>query len=377
MANCQSIAKRQRMKQRFLLSFWVSLAAVFWAGCGNFEDGGKPSAKEQGNPSAADFPVAKGNGAPVPSAVQATQRYRVAQVVFQSGCCDGSAGVALDAKHFLVANDEDSVLRVYSRHGSPRPLAAVDFRKFLDLEKQNAESDIEGLARIDSTIYAIGSHSRSKDGKKRKERRRFFALRAFWQGGEIRLRPHGQPYDKLAKSLEESPLLREVDFGWARGDRRGGLNIEGLASTPKGGLLIGFRNPLLEKEALLVSLLNPAEVVAGNAQPHFGPPKRVDLGGTGIRGMARRGASYFLAAESEDNLPKIFRWNGLARRPKRILASLPNSLNPEAVLLFPNTEEIHLLSDDGNAKANGEDCNENKKSKRFRRVVLRAVNDEI
>ena len=46
-------------------------------------------------------------------------------------------------------------------------------------------------------------------------------------------------------------------------------------------------------------------------------------------------------------------------------------------MLFPNTEEIHLLSDDGNAKANGEDCNESKKSKRFRRVVLRAVNDEI
>lgn len=365
------------MKWRFFLSFWVSLAAVFWAGCGNFEGGGKPSAKEQSEHSAADFPVAKGNGAPVPSAVQAPQRYRVAQVVFQSGCCDGSAGVALDAEHFLVANDEDSVLRVYSRRDLSRPLAAVDFRKFLGLEKQNAESDIEGLARIGFTIYAIGSHSRSKDGKKRKERRRFFALRYSWQGGEIRLRPHGQPYDKLAKSLEENPLLREVDFGRARGDRRGGLNIEGLASTPKGGLLIGFRNPLLEKEALLVPLLNPAEVVAGNAQPHFGPPKRVDLDGTGIRGMARRGASYFLAAESEDNLPKIFRWDGLARRPKRILASLPNSLNPEAVLLFPNTEEIHLLSDDGNAKANGEDCNESKKSKRFRRVVLRAVNDEI
>ena len=119
-------------------------------------------------------------------------------------------------------------------------------------------------------------------------------------------------------------------------------------------------------------------MVAAKARPHFGHPKRVDLGGMGIRGLARRGNFYFLAAESEDNLPNLFRWNGLARHPKRILVSLPNSLNPEAVLLFPDTKEIHLLSDDGNAKANGEDCNESKKSerKRFRRVVLRAVDGE-
>lgn len=369
------------MKHRFLFPFLVPLSAAFLAGCGNFKGDGKPLAKEQSEPSAVNLPVAKGNNATVSSAGQSPRRYRVAKVVFQSGCCDGSAGIALDADHFLVANDENSILRVYSKHGSPRPLASVDFRKFLDLERQNAESDIEGLARIGSTIYAIGSHSRSKAGKKQKERRRFFALRYSWQDGEIRLRPHGQPYDKLAEAFAESPLLREADFMRAErraGNRKDGLNIEGLASTPQGGLLIGFRAPLLESEALLVPLLNPAEVVAAKAQPHFGPPKRVDLSGSGIRGMARRGNSYFLVAESKDNLPNLFHWDGLAKRPKRIMASLPQSLNLEAVLLFPDTGEIHLLSDDGNAKANGKDCNENKKSdqKRFRRLVLRALDDE-
>ena len=349
------------MKRHFFLSFLVSWSAVFLAGCGNFEGGGKPLAKEQSEE---------------PSAVKDPRRYRVAKVVFQSGCCDGSAGVALDANHFLVANDEDSVLRVYSRHGSPRPLASVDFRKFLNLGKQNAESDIEGLARIDSTIYAIGSHSRSKDGKKRKERRQFFALRYSWQDGEIRLRPHGQAYNKLTEAFAESSILREADF--RRAERKDDLNIEGLASTPQGGLLIGFRAPLLESEALLVPLLNPAEVAAAKAQPHFGPPKRVDLSGSGIRGMARRGNSYFLAAEAKDNLPNLFHWDGLAKRPKRITVSLPQSLNPEAILLFPDTKEIHILSDDGNAKTNGKDCNENKNSerKRFQRLVLRALDDE-
>lgn len=234
----------------------------------------------------------------------------------------------------------------------------MDFRKFLNFGKQNAESDIEGLARIDSTIYAIGSHSRSKNGKKRKERRRFFALRYSWQDGEIRLSPHGQAYDKLAEAFAESPLLQEADF--RRAERKDSLNIEGLASTPQGCLLIGLRAPLLESDALLVPLLHPVEVVASKAPPHFGPPKRVDLGGTGIRGMARRRSSYLLAAESEDNLPNLFHWDGLAKRPKRITVSLPQSLNPKAILPFPDMEEIHLLSDDSNAKANGKDCNENK-----------------
>ena len=382
MAGLGAKSQKALMKRRFFLDFLVSWSAIFLVGCGNFEGDGKPLAKKQSEASPAGISFANGNDASVSSAVQAPRRYRVAKIVSQSGCCDGSAGVALDAEHFLVANDEDSVLRVYSRHGSPRPLASVDFRKFLDLGNQNAESDIEGLARIGSTIYAVGSHSRSKAGKKRKERRRFFALRYSWQDGEIRLRPHGQPYDKLVEAFEESPLLREVDFERAKrkaGNRRDGLNIEGLVSTPKGGLLIGFRAPLLGNEALLVPLLNPAEVVAAKARPHFGPPERVDLDGTGIRGMARRGDSYLLAAESEDNLPKIFRWDGSARHPKRILVSLPNSLNTEAVLLFPDTEEIHLLSDDGNAKANGNDCNESRNSeqKRFRRVVLRAVDSEV
>jgi hypothetical protein len=34
-----------------------------------------------------------------------------------SGCCDASAAVAVDERHFVVADDEDNILRVYKTDG--------------------------------------------------------------------------------------------------------------------------------------------------------------------------------------------------------------------------------------------------------------------
>src|SRR5438094_602992 len=76
----------------------------------------------------------------------------------------------------------------------------------------------------------------------------------------------------------------------------GALSIEGLASTPDGALLIGFRNPITDDgKALVARLKNPDQVVAG--QPaEFGKPITLDLGGLGIRSMERRGDEYLIVA---------------------------------------------------------------------------------
>ena len=307
--------------------------------------------------------------------------YRVTQSIRQRECCDGSAGVALDREHFLVANDEDSVLRIYRRSGSPQPLADFNFRKFLELKKKEQESDIEGLTRIGSTVYAIASHSRSEDGDKRKERRQFFALRLTEQDGSPHLLPQGQPFSGLIKALESSEPLRAIDFDEAAkrpGDRRDGLNVEGLTSTAEGGLLIAFRAPVLNGDSLLVPLLNPEEVI-NDAPPRFGDPFRLALGGTGVRGIERHGDSYILTTESDQGAkgPRLFLWNGVARRPAELAISLPSDFNPEAVLLFPDSglREIHLLSDDGNARIEGENCNDlsPQKTRYFRRLILRTA----
>jgi hypothetical protein len=333
----------------------------------------------------------KTNSAPMPSQPQSLPPkkdsrlaqqwfYGVERVVTQSGCCDGSAGVALDEDHFLVANDENSILRVYSRRGQTSPLTQFNFRKFLDLKKSNDESDLEGMTRIGTTIYVIASHSRSKDGEKRKGRRQLLALNYQLRGGKVDLKPIGKPYTKLLKHLEESQLIDGLDFEEAArrsGDQKDGLNIEGLSSTPDGGLLIGFRAPIHQGTTILIKLENPSEVVLGE-QPRFSEAKQLLLGSMGVRGIERFEDTYLLTTESDQGktYPQLFQWNGSEQRPRRVFVSLPKKLNPESILIFPDTglEEIHLLSDDGNEKIATNLCNEIKEetTKRFKRIVLKS-----
>ncbi len=306
--------------------------------------------------------------------------YRVDRAYVQRQCCDGSSAVALDEAHFLVGNDENSIVRVYARTGSPEPVLEINLRKFLDLKKKDQESDLEGMTRIGSQIYGIASHSRSKGGAKRKERRRLFALQLDGTGPDLRLTPIGSPYTKLIDALSDHPPFRPFGFEEAAkqpGDDKDGLNIEGLASTPDGGLLIGLRTPLHEGKTLLIPLKNPAQVIYG-APPQFGPAQTIRMGEMGIRGLERYGDSYLIATESTrgKKSPQLFTWRWNENAPQRLFVALPKDLNPESVLLFPDTglQEIHLLSDDGNEEVGSTPCNEldREDQQRFRRLVLTA-----
>src|ERR1044071_9106593 len=70
-----------------------------------------------------------------------------------TGMCDASAAAAIDADRFVVANDEDNILRVYSLSRPGRPVAAIDLSAFLATGRKSAETDIEGCARMGRRIY--------------------------------------------------------------------------------------------------------------------------------------------------------------------------------------------------------------------------------
>jgi hypothetical protein len=54
-------------------------------------------------------------------------------VVFE-GACDASGAVPIDRRHFAVADDEDSVLRVYDAWAGGPPILRVDVADAIDLE---------------------------------------------------------------------------------------------------------------------------------------------------------------------------------------------------------------------------------------------------
>ena len=216
----------------------------------------------------------------------------LAQAEHYKGMCEASAAVALDAQHFIAGDDESNVLRIY-RLGQPMPVGPpVDLSTFLDTADK--ASDIEGAARIGDTIYWISSHSRTSAGKSRPWRHRLFATRIDSSVSPPTVHPVVRPYVDLIKEMRSARELDGLHIGSAADlapEAPGGLNIEGLAATPYGRLLVGFRNPLREGRALVVPLDNPAELLAGkSARPVFGRPALLDLGGRGIRSMERMGA---------------------------------------------------------------------------------------
>lgn len=285
-------------------------------------------------------------------------------IVEYSGMCDASAAVALDKDIFIVASDEDNVLRVY-RRGESAATQSVPLDAYLEVgDPKHPEADLEGAARIGDTIYWISSHGQNKDGKERPNRHRLFATTIAIESGTIKITPSGKPYRKLRSDLIAAPQLAKfkLDAAAARApESKDGLNIEGLAAAPDGRLMVGFRNPLRKGKALIVAIDNPQEVVQG--QPaRIGAAAKLDLDHRGIRSIEWNEARsrYLIVAGpyNDDGTFALYAWSG---KPGDAAAKVRGidfrKFNPEAMFIESgDSTRVHILSDDGGLKIDGKDC---------------------
>jgi hypothetical protein len=265
-----------------------------------------------------------------------------------AGPCDASAAVAIDASQFVVANDESNVLMTY-RFGEPKSLRSLDVSRFLDIGKKQ-EADIEGAATIGARTYWITSHSRNSKDQVQSSRYHLFATE-LRDDAKHPLVTVGKPYKRLLRDLTNAPPLARFGLAAAArlaAEQTGGLNIEGLAATPEGHLLIGLRSPLPDDHALVIPLQNPAEVVDGiNAK--LGEPFELDLGRRGVRSIEFVGGSYLIVAGpiADEGTFALYRWSG-KRGDAAVLDPVDlGSLRPEALFAIPQTTQVQLLSDDG------------------------------
>ena len=306
--------------------------------------------------------------------------FALAEPLNFTGMCDASAAVAIDSRRFIVANDEDNVLRVYSRGGGA-PLSEFDVSEFLGVQgkKKAKETDLEAAAQVGGRIFWITSHGRNARGQDKPERQRLFMTQLQVTGDKVKITPVGAPYsallDDLIRNKELAPYCLDQAARLAP-KAEGGLNIEGLAATPEGHLLIGFRNPVPKGKALLVPLLNPREVCKGIAAK-FGPPMELDLEGLGIRSIEFFAGRYVIVAGSTGEgatASRLFEWDGNAQ-PKRIPNVTLRGLNAEGVA-FPGVEgakEFFVFSDDGTREINGQSCKDLKdpSKKTFRAQIFK------
>lgn len=297
------------------------------------------------------------------------------------GACDASGAEAIGGNLFVVANDEDNVLRVYPRDAGGKPVATFDLTTYLKTDPERPEADIEAATVLDGRIYWITSHGRNKEGKPRPSRRRFFATDITpTAGGGVSFTPVGVPYTKLVDDMIAAPALKP--FGLDAAEKRapeakGGLNIEGLAATPDGSLLIAFRNPIPDKKALVVPLPNPAQLLT-KGPAKFGAPLTLDLGKRGIRSLVYLAPQkqYLIVAGAPDDASKfaLFRWDGPgSSEVERVTGIDFEGINPEALVTYPDMlTKVQVLSDDGGRLVGGGECKSaSPEQRRFRGVWIK------
>ena len=324
-------------------------------------------------------------------------------LVTHSGLCNASAGLRFGEGMFVVADNENAaptLLHLYKAGQSGPELAVGRIAKeaVAQVDDGSLEMDLEGAARLGPLVYWIGSHSAGEGpgaaGAPRPNRQRLFATRLGLESGDkgkgvaVTVEPVGRPYQTLLADLGADP--RYAPFGLDQaaklpGKAKDGLNIEGLAATPNGQLLIGFRNPLPQGKALVAPLTNPGAVLAGEAA-RFGEPVLLELGGLGIRSLEMvNGSLLIVAGPSGPGKPKdgpaipsaLYRWNGQFESAPELLrlfgSELGKSLfNPEA--LFVEGDSLVLLSDDGKLAIDGKRCeNLPRPKQRFRELRITPV----
>ncbi|MCK4753542.1 MAG: DUF3616 domain-containing protein, partial [Planctomycetes bacterium] len=191
------------------------------------------------------------------------------------GTSDASAAVALGNDMFVLADDENNILKVYKANPASQPISSYDLTPFIVDDPNYPEADIEGATIVNGRIYWITSHGRNKDGKMRQNRYRFFATSVKVENDSVILAPVGKPCRILVHEMIKSEITQHLQLdSVTRFDakkqrkklapKKEGLNIEGLCATADGKTLyIGFRNPQYfdratsKKKAIVVPLHNP------------------------------------------------------------------------------------------------------------------------
>ncbi|MER8536642.1 DUF3616 domain-containing protein [Mesorhizobium sp. M1005] len=252
------------------------------------------------------------------------------------GICEASGGAFIDSTRFAIASDESNVIRIYQR-GRPTAVASVDLKTFTGYEK----SDLEGAAVGNGAIYWSASQSKSSGGKDKK-RKVIFETRIVKDGNTVTLEPMGVMREDLKPKLVE--LSGSTDEN---------INIEGLAYTPDGGLLFGFRN-LVDNRAAVVKLKNAAFVLAAkDNQAEFGATAMLDLGGRGIRSLERIGDRYLIVAgkpsDGSDVGYALYWWDGDPGHASTHWEKQPNfsGLDPEVAMPLQDGSALQIASDDG------------------------------
>lgn len=210
----------------------------------------------------------------------------------------------LDAQTLIVVEDEAShaLRRLEVSASDPLHFRFQEFdqrpaKGFIQRQQIGPLDDLEGIARVSSNQYIIiGSHENASRGKLPAREKIVLLTRDGADVTSTAIR-----YDLFDQLAKRYPELAKIVEGSKKGGKNA-LNIEAIAFDRKRQVLqIGLRAPLLDNNAIVISLDNSIDYLEG-AEPEFSSTLRtIDLGKNGIRAMAYDDLSdtYFIIGKQE------------------------------------------------------------------------------
>jgi hypothetical protein len=209
---------------------------------------------------------------------------------------------------------DDALARLRSGPLQPLPAEALATQLKGKIEIQDVE-DAAWDGR--GELFLAGSHARNPLGESPEARYRLARLRFDATGKLLEARQS----DALLHAIQiDVPFLADAI---RRTPARAGLNIEGLAFTPDGTLLVGLRSPTItestprphggQEDAVVLRITNPDALFDDPPQPaQLGETVKLDLRGQGIRGMAwdpgRKGVWLLAGLSVEPTHPVTSPW---------------------------------------------------------------------
>ncbi|HMW17829.1 MAG TPA: DUF3616 domain-containing protein [Accumulibacter sp.] len=259
-----------------------------------------------------------------------------------------------DGRFLIVEDERKHALSVLSLQGGrvertelDEPFWSWGQGDFWDLD------DLEGVT-ADSAgfIYAITSHSRDDQGKAHQARERLVRFRL--DGDKVK---EPKVVDHLKRALTDAHPVLAAAAEIRHVKRDGGLNIEGLAfSADRRQLLIGFRSPLLDGQAIIAGIYNVSAIFDDDVRPQISELITVDLGGKGLRGLSHVPflAGYLLIAgpiAREQVDFELWFWDGdPGHAPRRVtVPGLPGFRHAEGVApaIIDGQPRLIIVSDEG------------------------------
>lgn len=282
------------------------------------------------------------------------------------GSHDASTAVPVGPEHILIAEDESSVLKLYNKKLSGTALAEFPLASHLNLQGKEADLEASCISPADSSVvYWIGSMSNSRKGKLRPDRDRLFATRQSLKDSAIHVEflsyYRGLRDPLIAWGTLSGLSLEQNAAPGIEPKRKDGFNLEGLEFGPDATTLyLAFRAPLVgaqHNRALIVPLLDFESWFSRSqniSPPRFGKAIELDLGGRGIRSLARNARSeYLIVAGSSDDRADfaLYTWSGHPQDVPRLRKADLTGLAPEGIVDVPASLQgafrVQLLSDFG------------------------------